>query len=106
MSLNGASSTLENAYAKIIASMLNTAQHHNDVSDALTMQVIGPLMVLDKKNQDHRKKVCTCRSEKTSATHVDVAAWSLLPEVAFRPRQGLQRSCEGSSIVASVFVIC
>ncbi|KZV73725.1 hypothetical protein PENSPDRAFT_732757 [Peniophora sp. CONT] len=50
-------STVENAYAKIIASMLNTAQHHNDVSEALTMQVIGPLMVLDRKNQDHRKKL-------------------------------------------------
>ena len=76
-------STIENAYAKIIASMLNTAQHHNDISDALTMQVIGPLMVLDKKNQDQRKKArYSYVVAAATPSYVDIIARSLLPEIA------------------------
>jgi hypothetical protein len=37
--------------------MLNSAQGHTDLADALSMQVVDVLKGLEKRNEDHRKKV-------------------------------------------------
>ncbi|KAI0032556.1 hypothetical protein K488DRAFT_49643 [Vararia minispora EC-137] len=52
-------STIEAAYSKIVSSMLNSAQEHVDLADALTTQVVDPLKVLERKTEDHRKKLAT-----------------------------------------------
>jgi hypothetical protein len=54
-------STLENAYSKIIASLVNSQQEHLSLADALNVQVVGVLTSLARKNEGHRKKV-TCKS--------------------------------------------
>ncbi|KAI0322418.1 hypothetical protein OF83DRAFT_1161259 [Amylostereum chailletii] len=53
------SSTIENAYSKIIGSLVNSAQEHIDVSDALNMQVVDVLRNLERKNEEHRKRLAT-----------------------------------------------
>jgi hypothetical protein len=49
-------STLENAYSKIIASLVNSQQEHLNLADALNVQVVGVLVSLARKNEGHRKK--------------------------------------------------
>ena len=49
-------STLENAYSKIIASLVNSQQEHLNLADALNVQVVGVLNSLARKNEGHRKK--------------------------------------------------
>jgi len=49
-------STLENAYSKIIASFVNAQQEHLNLADALSVQVVGVLLSLARKNEAHRKK--------------------------------------------------
>ena len=49
-------STLENAYAKIIASLVNSQQEHLNLADALSVQVVAVLLSLARKNEGHRKK--------------------------------------------------
>ncbi|KAH9999595.1 hypothetical protein BJV74DRAFT_944693 [Russula compacta] len=49
-------STLENAYSKIIASFVNCQQEHLNLADALSVQVVGVLLSLARKNEGHRKK--------------------------------------------------
>jgi len=50
-------STLENAYSKIIASLVNSQQEHLSLADALNVQVVGVLTSLARKNEGHRKKL-------------------------------------------------
>ncbi|KAF8490779.1 hypothetical protein F5888DRAFT_1795913 [Russula emetica] len=49
-------STLENAYSKIIASLVNSQQEHLNLADALNVQIVGVLVSLARKNEGHRKK--------------------------------------------------
>ncbi|KAH9985527.1 hypothetical protein BJV77DRAFT_1061951 [Russula vinacea] len=49
-------STLENAYSKIIASLVNTQQEHVNLADELSIQVVAVLVSLARKNEGHRKK--------------------------------------------------
>jgi len=49
-------STLENAYSKIIASLVNSQQEHLNLADALSVQVVAVLLSLARKNEGHRKK--------------------------------------------------
>ncbi|KAH9161158.1 hypothetical protein EDB89DRAFT_2116931 [Lactarius sanguifluus] len=49
-------STLENAYSKIIASFVNSQQEHLSLADDLSVQVVGVLTSLARKNEGHRKK--------------------------------------------------
>jgi len=49
-------STLENAYSKIIASLVNSQQEHLNLADALSVQIVGVLLSLARKNESHRKK--------------------------------------------------
>jgi hypothetical protein len=49
-------STLENAYSKLIASLVNNQQEHLNLADALSVQVVGVLVSLARKNDGHRKK--------------------------------------------------
>lgn len=49
-------STLENAYSKIIASLVNSQQEHLNLADALNVQVVGVLVSLARKSEGHRKK--------------------------------------------------
>ena len=49
-------STLDNAYSKIIASLVNSQQEHLNLADALSVQVVGVLTSLARKNEGHRKK--------------------------------------------------
>lgn len=51
-----APSTLENAYSKIIASLVNEQQEHLNLADSLSVQVVGVLVSLARKNEGHRKK--------------------------------------------------
>ena len=53
---------MENAYSRIISSVLNSAQGHADLADALGMQVVEVLKGLEKRNEEHRKKVRTKRT--------------------------------------------
>lgn len=54
-------STLENAYSKIIASLVNSQQEHLSLADALNVQVVSVLTSLAQKNESHRKKA-SCES--------------------------------------------
>ncbi len=54
-------STLENAYSKIVASLVNSQQEHLSLADALNLQVVGVLASLARKNEGHRKKA-SCES--------------------------------------------
>ncbi|PPQ86318.1 hypothetical protein CVT25_005619 [Psilocybe cyanescens] len=49
-------STLDNAYEELIKSMSNTAQDHLNFADALTSQTIEILRILEKRNEDSKKK--------------------------------------------------
>ncbi|KAI0269925.1 hypothetical protein BC834DRAFT_863984 [Gloeopeniophorella convolvens] len=49
-------STLENAYSKIIASLVNSQQEHVNLADALNVQIVGVLAALARKNESYRKK--------------------------------------------------
>ena len=49
-------STLENAYSKIIASLINSQQEHLNLADVLNVQVVGVLVSLARKNEGHRRK--------------------------------------------------
>ncbi|KDR82365.1 hypothetical protein GALMADRAFT_237644 [Galerina marginata CBS 339.88] len=49
-------STLDQAYEEIIKSMVNTSQDHIVFADALTSQIIDVLKVLEKSNEDAKKK--------------------------------------------------
>lgn len=50
-------STLDNAYAQIIASMTLSAQDHFNLADAVTLQVIDVIKLIEKKSEDTKKKV-------------------------------------------------
>jgi hypothetical protein len=49
-------STMENAYTKIVASLVNAHQEHLNLAEALNVQVVGVLATLAWKNEGHRKK--------------------------------------------------
>lgn len=49
-------STLNQAYEGIIQSMADTAQDHSAFSDDLTSQLIEVLKILEKRNEDAKKK--------------------------------------------------
>ena len=55
-------STVDIAYGQLIASLDNTAQDHNNLSEMLTTQVAEALKTLEKKHEDMRRKVCTLYS--------------------------------------------
>ena len=52
------SSTIDAAFDEIIASMSNSAQDHINLADALTSQTIEILKILEKKNDELKKKAC------------------------------------------------
>ncbi|PCH40000.1 hypothetical protein WOLCODRAFT_136602 [Wolfiporia cocos MD-104 SS10] len=49
-------STLHNAYAQIISSMLDGAQAHNGLADALTSQVVDALKSTERRHEEAKKK--------------------------------------------------
>ncbi|TFY64582.1 hypothetical protein EVG20_g5899 [Dentipellis fragilis] len=49
-------STLNNAYAKIIGSLVNASQDHVNVADALSNQVVDVLKAVERKADDNIKK--------------------------------------------------
>jgi glutamate racemase len=51
------SSTLNNAYTALIDSMANTAQDHVTLADSLQSQVADTLKVIEKKNENSKKKL-------------------------------------------------
>ena len=66
----GAFSTIDNAYAQIVASMTLSAQDHVNISDALTSQVIDVLKSIEKKGEETKKKVRFCPLDSSiSLTH-------------------------------------
>lgn len=54
--LNKYHSTLENAYSEIIASVVNTAQDHIDLADALGTQVADTLKATERRHEEANKK--------------------------------------------------
>jgi hypothetical protein len=53
----GSNSTLNAAFNEIISSMANTAQDHVNLADALNTQVIDVLKVVERKQEELKKKV-------------------------------------------------
>lgn len=51
------SSTLDNVYAQIIASMTLSAQDHVTLADAITLQVTDVLKQVEKKSEESKRKV-------------------------------------------------
>jgi hypothetical protein len=49
---------LERAYDAIINSMITSAQDHINYADAIASQTIETLRILEKRNDDAKKKVC------------------------------------------------
>ncbi|KAH9936652.1 uncharacterized protein B0H18DRAFT_974885 [Fomitopsis serialis] len=49
-------STLHNAYAQLISSMMDSAQAHNGLADSLTAQVIEALKVTERRQEEAKKK--------------------------------------------------
>ena len=52
------SSTIDAAFDEIIASMSSSAQDHINLADTLTAQTIEILKILEKKNEEVKKKAC------------------------------------------------
>jgi hypothetical protein len=52
------SSTIDAAFDEIITSMSNSAQDHINLADTLTVQTIEILKILEKKNEEVKKKAC------------------------------------------------
>ncbi|KAJ6621842.1 hypothetical protein B0H10DRAFT_2162903 [Mycena sp. CBHHK59/15] len=52
-------STLNAAYNEIISSMVNTAQDHVNIADALTTQVVDVLKAVERKKEELKKKEMT-----------------------------------------------
>lgn len=50
-------STLDRAYSKIIGSIVESAQDHINLADALSSQVVDPLKSLERKHEENVKKV-------------------------------------------------
>lgn len=50
-------STLDRAYSKIIGSIVEAAQDHINLADALSVQVVDPLKSLERKHEENMKKV-------------------------------------------------
>ena len=73
-------STLENAYSKIIASLVNSQQEHLNLADALSVQVVGVLLSLARKNEDHRKKASRGSLWPLCDFSLDHLASAVLPE--------------------------
>ena len=74
------SSTLNNAYNKIIKSTNDVAQDHIDLAETITTQVVEVLKVLERKNEDLKKKVGTLLSWMADIT----SFWSASKFNSFR----------------------
>ncbi|KAJ3715511.1 hypothetical protein C8R42DRAFT_681074 [Lentinula raphanica] len=48
-------STLNSAYESIIASLVNAAQDHNNIADALTTQVVDALKTAERRHESYQK---------------------------------------------------
>lgn len=77
-------STLENAYSKIIASLVNTQQEHVNLADELSIQVVAVLVSLARKNEGHRKKASRGSLWPLVISHSNYLASAILPESSGR----------------------
>jgi hypothetical protein len=62
-------STLNHAYSEILLSMSNSAQDHFNLADALSSQITESLKVVERRNDDYKKKVPMSR--KMIPMHTD-----------------------------------
>ncbi|KAG2123346.1 hypothetical protein BD769DRAFT_1471175 [Suillus cothurnatus] len=61
--------TLNHAYSEILLSMSNSAQDHINLADALSSQITESLKVVERRNDDYKKKVPMSR--KMIPMHTD-----------------------------------
>jgi hypothetical protein len=90
------SSTIDAAFDEIIASMSNSAQDHINLADALTTQTIEIFKILEKKNEEVKKKVCPQSLHNHFHPHqIFITGDAILPEVALGPGPLIYRAPQG-----------
>ena len=90
------SSTIDAAFDEIIASMSNSAQDHIKFADTLTTQTIEILKILEKKNEEVKKKACPQSPYRSlSFSPNTLTGNAVLPEVALWPGPLIYRAPQG-----------